>query len=69
MGPNFSLQGVRVEFFWSSFWKYMGRLRPKAKKGEVLVRRNWDPISGRHGGVFWSSFWRYMVLEVIRKKF
>ena len=44
-------------------------LRPKAKKGGVLVRRNWDPISGRHGGVFWSSFWRYMVLEVIRKKF
>ena len=44
-------------------------LRLKAKKGGVLVRRNWDPISGRHGGVFWSSFWRYMVLEVIRKKF
>ena len=20
-----------MEFFWSSFWKYMGRLRPKAE--------------------------------------
>ena len=47
-------------------------LRLKAKKGGVLVRRNWDLISGRQGGVFWSSFWssfwKYMGLEVIRKK-
>ena len=28
-----------------------GWLRPKAKKGGVLVRRNWDLISGRQGGV------------------
>ena len=35
MGPNFSLQGIRVEFFWSSFWKYMGRLRPKAETSRL----------------------------------
>ena len=33
-------------------------VKAEGQEGGVLVRRNWDSISGHRGGVFWSSFWR-----------